>query len=645
MFSKHKHWQLLYIIAILIALVAIAFSLRTPIFRFMLSRVAKGLSARHNVYVEYESPRIIGINNFYFESFTAGRNTGSVSVHAAQVSAKIPVWRLLTFNLKPSILKIDSLEVKLSPTLHQNDSAEDYNAASASEKEQALNVGNNVGKLLSIRHIHRFFGVVPFLASSKIAINHLSASFIQENNEIKVVSHNFSNSNGEIFSQLSVYKNGIESRVEINGHAFGSGKGINVKVKSIGSKKVDLPFNVLIPHLDFRVDSIHFSFLNQALLRDSIYTVGFAELFGIRTYHYKLANEYIDVKYAGINFGSIITPEKFSLDSTSHIAINKIIIPVELLLSNSFKPRVKVDIHTDEQDASGLFEAIPKGLFSNIDGIKVQGKTKFDLSLDLDLAQPDSLRFQVNLKPIGFRILSLGKVDFREVCDTFTYTTYLADSLTRKIKLAPLNRNYRTLGQISPYLKNAVITAEDGGFYYHKGFDSDGFRYAMARNIKQRRLYRGGSTITMQLVKNLYLNRHKQLLRKLEEALIVWLIETQRLVEKDRILEIYLNIIDWGPNINGIAEASKFYFDKDPMKLELNEAIFLASIIPNPNNYTSNFDSLGNFKTGKEDYFRFIAQKMQSRGMIAEEECQNLIYGVALKGPAKEYLHRDSIAQ
>jgi membrane peptidoglycan carboxypeptidase len=131
----------------------------------------------------------------------------------------------------------------------------------------------------------------------------------------------------------------------------------------------------------------------------------------------------------------------------------------------------------------------------------------------------------------------------------------------------------------------------------------------------------------------------------LEEALIVWLIETQRLVEKDRILEIYLNIIDWGPNINGIAEASKFYFDKDPMKLELNEAIFLASIIPNPNNYTSNFDSLGNFKTGKEDYFRFIAQKMQSRGMIAEEECQNLIYGVALKGPAKEYLHRDSIAQ
>jgi len=239
-------------------------------------------------------------------------------------------------------------------------------------------------------------------------------------------------------------------------------------------------------------------------------------------------------------------------------------------------------------------------------------------------------------------LLSMGKEDYRVLNDTFTYNIIHSDIIKKTIRIDTKNENYRSLEQISPYLKNAVITAEDGGFYSHKGFDLGGFRYALVHNIKQKNLYRGGSTITMQLVKNLFLNRNKNLLRKAEEAIVVWLIETQKLVEKDRILEIYLNIIDWGPNINGISEASEFYFNKNSKDLNLNEAIFLASIIPRPNSYMQSFDTLGNLKTHMEGYFNFIAGKMYERGLITEEDYSELQYNVNITSFAKDFVFNNS---
>jgi membrane peptidoglycan carboxypeptidase len=218
------------------------------------------------------------------------------------------------------------------------------------------------------------------------------------------------------------------------------------------------------------------------------------------------------------------------------------------------------------------------------------------------------------------------------------HTVYVNDTLNKDICLKPESKFFKPIDSISPHLKNAVIVAEDGGFYHHKGFDAEGFRYALAQNIKQKRMARGGSTITMQLVKNLYLNQSKNLIRKAEEALIVWLIETQRIVEKNRILEIYLNIIEWGPCINGATEASEFYFNEEPDMLKLNEAIFLASIIPKPNLFYQNFDSVGNLKPFMADYYNFVAGKMLEREMITQGEFDSLVPNVKLKGRVNEYL-------
>jgi monofunctional glycosyltransferase len=139
------------------------------------------------------------------------------------------------------------------------------------------------------------------------------------------------------------------------------------------------------------------------------------------------------------------------------------------------------------------------------------------------------------------------------------------------------------LARISPHLVRAVVTAEDASFFQHEGFDWQGIEYAAWKNLRSRSLARGGSTITQQLAKNLYLSSDKSLLRKANEALITRLIEHH--LAKPRILEIYLNVVEWGHGIYGAEAAARHHFNKSASELTRNEAALLAAILPAPRSY------------------------------------------------------------
>jgi monofunctional biosynthetic peptidoglycan transglycosylase len=130
---------------------------------------------------------------------------------------------------------------------------------------------------------------------------------------------------------------------------------------------------------------------------------------------------------------------------------------------------------------------------------------------------------------------------------------------------------------------NAVIISEDGTFWSHSGFDWFEFRESIERNLKEGRAARGASTITQQLAKNLYLSPSKNPLRKIKEWVLTWYIE--RTLTKQRILELYLNVIEWGWGIYGIEAASQQYFGKSTALLSREESARLAAVIPNPRRY------------------------------------------------------------
>jgi monofunctional glycosyltransferase len=135
-------------------------------------------------------------------------------------------------------------------------------------------------------------------------------------------------------------------------------------------------------------------------------------------------------------------------------------------------------------------------------------------------------------------------------------------------------------GQISPYLRRAVLVAEDNSFYEHQGVDTEGMKEAFERNWKRRKLTHGGSTITQQLAKNLYLSPSRNPLRKVREYFIARSLEKH--LTKKRILELYLNVVEMGERVYGAEAAARHYFQKSASALSTREAALLAGCLPNP---------------------------------------------------------------
>src|SRR6185436_20800929 len=151
---------------------------------------------------------------------------------------------------------------------------------------------------------------------------------------------------------------------------------------------------------------------------------------------------------------------------------------------------------------------------------------------------------------------------------------------------AKLRHKWVDYDKISLNLKRALVAAEDANFMEHEGFEWDAIQRAYEKNLKKGKIVAGGSTISQQLAKNLFLSSKRSSWRKLEEAIITVMLET--VLSKQRIFEIYLNIIEWGNGVFGAEAASRYYFDKSAANLDAWEAARLASMVPNPRYYDRN---------------------------------------------------------
>jgi monofunctional biosynthetic peptidoglycan transglycosylase len=189
---------------------------------------------------------------------------------------------------------------------------------------------------------------------------------------------------------------------------------------------------------------------------------------------------------------------------------------------------------------------------------------------------------------LGFLIYLLWPYDVFDLKDHNPETTSLIelrrqDALAHGHKFAP-QMTWKRLAEISPALVHAIILAEDDTFYQHHGFDLEQIQIAIKENWQKKRYVYGGSTITQQLARTLFLRPRKTILRKLKEAVLTVYLEST--LSKKRILELYLNVIEWGPGIYGAEAASQYYFWKPAADLTPDEAVSLASILPSPRRWS-----------------------------------------------------------
>lgn len=246
--------------------------------------------------------------------------------------------------------------------------------------------------------------------------------------------------------------------------------------------------------------------------------------------------------------------------------------------------QLAVSLTGSEVKVEDVINMIPPPMIPNLKGITGEGSFDFVLGFEFHQDYPESTELIVEGTFHQLRITSLGeKINIARLRNPFTTTIKIGSELGQQLVVGPENPNFIYLDNLPQYVWGSVLICEDGGFWSHHGFSLFHLRRALRENLSAGHYVSGGSTITMQLARNLFLSGDRTLSRKLEEAVLTWQLE--RNLTKKRILEIYLNIIEFGPGIRGIGEAARYYFAVSAYDLTPLQAAYLATIIPNPRRY------------------------------------------------------------
>jgi len=442
-------------------------------------------------------------------------------------------------------------------------------------------------------------------------------SYTKDSTSLKLLTQEALIDDGDLTSTIKV--NDGKANWHFSGTMHPSDKEIDVKLYA-DQGKVEIPFIEQRYNARINFESVTFKLNDVDHSDGETRILSYWGVNNLLIHHAGLSSSDIVVQNGALNADIFVGPNFISLDSSSVIHLKKITAHPYLKYTLSPNKLYDLKLNTDWQNAQDVFDSFPTGTFESFEGIKVAGKLNYSLNFSLDSKNPDGVIFESRLdKDPDFKILRYGKVDLSKLNKPFIYTPYVKGKPVRTMLVGPENSEYTPLTEISPYLRNAVMTAEDPTFYHHHGFVEEAIRKSIATDIKEKAFKRGGSTISMQLVKNSFLSMEKTLARKMEEILIVWMIENNNIMSKNRMLEIYFNIIEWGNNIYGIREAARYYFGKAPSELDLGESIYLASIVPSPRKGLYSFLPDGTLRPSRIFYFNSLGRLMAGQGYTARD--------------------------
>lgn len=623
-----------------IGLLVVLFLLRGPLLRLYASHKTKQIEAHYSLIIDYDKLRISGLAGIKAEKLCIYPKGGDTLFFADYISLKMNPIKLLFFspdlrqldadNINISFIKKDSITSNfdfLYKVNNGNKTARD--TLNKGYSKNGFNYAKTADNMLSL-----VLGVLP--ASAKI--NNLNLNYLNGEYKLNINISNLKVEKDAFAAKITSTEDGHSEALFADGTLNDSERKIVARIFARDSAKFSVPF------LDFRwgakiqFDTLAFELSGSERDNDTMSISGKALVSGVSVFHKRISPENVILEKGRFDYKINIGKTYLELDSCSIATINNLSFSPYLRAEKKAEWQITASLNKSDFPADELFASLPKGLFNNLEGIKTEGSLSYHFYLNLDFSQIDSLKFESSLNPKNFKIVKFGKTDLRKMNADFEYTAYEQGFPVRSFIVGPANRNFRALERISPYLQMAVLQSEDGGFFYHGGFLLESMREALAQDIKDKRFERGGSTISMQLVKNVFLSRNKTLARKFEEVLIVWLIETNHLSSKERMFEVYMNIIEWGPRIYGANEAARFYFDKDAKDLDVNEAIFLSNIIPAPKRALSLFTDDLQLKPHLDGYYKLIAQRLRVKGLITESQESAIRPEIRIAGEAKRQI-------
>lgn len=366
---------------------------------------------------------------------------------------------------------------------------------------------------------------------------------------------------------------------------------------------------------------------------------GQLELAGLHVSHRLLAREVVRDVGFGLELQASLDPARRRLELTN-LAIERegvrLLAHGELIHAVERSQRhYRLDVEVPKVDCQAVLDAIPRELIPGLQGFVLAGEFSAAIHLDADFDNLDALALDGKIGLEGCRVRETPVLASAQRLNSgFSHRVVMRDGRNRVVNLTPGSSSFTPLVGISRYMTEAVLTTEDGSFRRHDGFNTAQLEVALRRNLEEDQVKLGASTITMQMVKNVLLSHERTLSRKVQELFLTWWVE--QALTKQRIMELYLNVIEFGPGVYGVTNAAYHYFGKHPGELTSLEAAFLSSMLPSPVRRHVHYCN------GAVDD-RFAAKVhgvhalMRDRGRISEQEflvydSQPLVFDLAERG-------------
>lgn len=440
----------------------------------------------------------------------------------------------------------------------------------------------------------------------------------------------------QLETTINVKTNTISQNWNIKGFADPRGRKADLKFSNSDTSKIKLPYIDERFNLLSSFDNIHLKLDKLEMESGELHIDGVVSIDDFMINHPRIAKKDVVIKKAQFDYKFLLGRDFISIDSSSTAQLNNIKVHPFAEYNTEKDTIYKLRITIPKMKAQDFITSLPKGLFTHFEGMEAKGNFDYKLDFKYNKNKPNALVFDSKLNKENIQIIKYGSANLGKLNSEFIYRAIENGVQQRPVLVGVSNPNFTPLDQISPYLEKAVLTSEDPSFFHHRGFINEAFKQSIVKNIRTKKFSRGASTISMQLVKNVFLTR-KTLSRKLEEILLVYILENNRIASKSRMLEVYFNVIEWGPNVYGIGEAAQFYFQKRPIDLNLKECLFLASIVPKPKKFMWQFDNEGKQKSYAERHQKFIKNLLLRRALITAEDTIGE-FPIDISGRARSFL-------
>lgn len=627
------------IIGILLLITGIVCLGRNALLHHIVDKRTAAVEQQYGLSIRYNSLEMKGLNEVILQGLRIIPHHRDTLLTLQTLHLDLSFPKLLSGHL--SIRKVDMDDLHISLTKEKGTSNYDFLFLKPRQHEPAP-----AGKTDYARRVNETLELLYDFLPQNGELNRLRITARNDSNLVAISIPALAIQDNRFRSVVSIKEDSLTQYWTMNGTLDREAQTLQTEIHAQSGHQVTLPYITHRFGAELTFDTLAYSLTKTEEHPDKITLQGEARVSGLHVYHPALSPDVIDLRGGRVSYRLHVGKEAVELDSATHMRFNRMEFHPYLQAEKKDNFwHFTVSVNKPWFPADDLFGSLPTGLFGNLEGIQTSGELAYRFLLDVDFALLDSLKLESELAERDFKIIRYGRTDLEKMSKEFVYTAYEEGEPVRSFPVGPSWEHFAPLDSISPYLQMSVLQSEDGAFYYHRGFLPKAMREALIHDLKVRRFARGGSTITMQLVKNVFLNRNKNIARKLEEALIVWLIETGKLTSKERMYEVYLNIAEWGPLVYGAHEAADYYFNKRPSQLTVEESIFLASIVPKPKHFRSSFTGDMKLKESLAGYYRLIADRLKEKGLISEWAKDSIRPDIEVTGTARKdfSLSKDSM--